>query len=426
MANIIDILQKRNLLEQVSSDEIKSITDKTVKFYIGFDPTSDSLHLGNLVGIIVSCWLRKCGHIPYFMVGGATGRIGDPSGKSEERPFLKDEEIERNVKSIEMLLKNVLKKAGKGPEPIIVNNNQWFKNFNYIDFLRDVGKYFRVGTMLAKESVKIRLNSSEGLSMTEFSYQVIQAYDFYHMFKHHNVLLQIGGSDQWGNITAGIELARKMSSSQLFGFTFPLLLKSDGTKFGKSEKGSVWLNSEKFSCYDFYQYLFKVADSEVIRLLKMLTFLDIEEINKIEKSMQSSDYIPNSAQKILAQEVTKFVHGEEGLELALKITEKASPGKDIKLDSESLSEIMKDLPHCECLSEEIIGQKIVNVFADTKFAKSKSEVVRLIKNGGAYLNNNRIESQDYIIQKSDIIDNSFIVLGMGRKKKFLISIKNKK
>ncbi len=426
MSNIIDILQQRNLLEQVSSDEIKSITSKTIKFYIGFDPTSDSLHLGNLVGIIVSCWLRKCGHIPYFMVGGATGRIGDPSGKSEERPFLKDEDVEKNVKSIELFLRNVLKNANKGPEPTVVNNNQWFKNFNYIDFLRDVGKYFRVGAMLAKESVKIRLNSSEGLSMTEFSYQVIQAYDFYHMFKNHNVLLQVGGSDQWGNITAGIEFARKISSSQLFGFTFPLLLKSDGTKFGKSEKGAVWLNSDKFSCYDFYQYLFKVSDSDVIRLLKMLTFLEVEEINKIEKNMQSSDYVPNSAQKILAQEVTRFVHGDEGLELALKVTEKASPGKDIKLDSESLSEIMKDLPHCECLSEEVVGQKIVNVFANTKFAKSKSEVVRLIKNGGAYLNNNRIESQDYVIQKSDIIDNSFIVLGMGRKKKFLISIKNKK
>ncbi len=420
--SVIEVLKERGLVEQLSDQDMEKLMQKPMKFYIGFDPTAKSLHLGNLVGIVVACWLRRYGHIPHIMTGGATGKIGDPSGKSEERPFLEEQVIDEHVKKIQTFFRHLFSRIEHGPKPVFIDNNDWLSEISLLPFLRDSAKNFRIGQMLAKESVKARLESPEGLSLTEFFYQVLQAYDFFHLFSNQQVCLQVGGSDQWGNITAGIELIRKSLGKSAYGFTFPLLLKSDGTKFGKSEKGAVWLSEEMLSSYDFYQYLYRVSDSDVIRLLKMLTFLDMAEIVELEKQMKSSDYVPNTAQKILAEEVTRFVRGEDGLQLALKVTQTALPGKKMVLDAENIKTVMGDLPTCRLSFDEVVGTKITDLFYLSKATASKSEALRLIKNGGAYLNNERISDPEYRIDKKDCIDSVFLVLGVGRKRKILISI----
>ena len=422
--NIIDHLEKRGLIDQITSESLKEKVNAPIRLYAGFDPTADSLHLGHLVPILVLGWFQKFGHIPVAIIGGATGRIGDPSGKSIERPFLEDQIIEGNVKSITKFLKRILRTEDSSIEPIILNNNDWYKNFSFIDFLRDVGKFFRVSTMLSKESVKMRLESEEGISFTEFSYQILQGYDFYHLFTDHGVELQIGGSDQWGNIIAGIEFTKKRTSKTLYGMTFPLITRSDGKKFGKSESGAIWLDETKLSPYQFYQYLFKITDADVIRMLKMLTFLDLKEIQEIENFMASSTYTSNFAQKRLAEEVTIFVHGKEGLEKALKVTEGAAPGRKTVLDAASLSEISNDMPNVEMALKDMVGMSFVSVICKAGLVDSKSEAVRLVKNGGAYLNNERVADPALEISADDVIEGKFVLIGKGKTQKVLIKIKN--
>ena len=422
--NIIDHLEKRGLIDQITSESLKEKVNAPIRLYAGFDPTADSLHLGHLVPILVLGWFQKFGHIPVAIIGGATGRIGDPSGKSIERPFLEDQIIEGNVKSITKFLKRILRTEDSPIEPIILNNNDWYKNFSFIDFLRDVGKFFRVSTMLSKESVKMRLESEEGISFTEFSYQILQGYDFYHLFTDHGVELQIGGSDQWGNIIAGIEFTKKRTSKTLYGMTFPLITRSDGKKFGKSESGAIWLDETKLSPYQFYQYLFKITDADVIRMLKMLTFLDLKEIQEIENFMASSTYTSNFAQKRLAEEVTIFVHGKEGLEKALKVTEGAAPGRKTVLDAASLSEISNDMPNVEMALKDMVGMSFVSVICKAGLVDSKSEAVRLVKNGGAYLNNERVADPALEISADDVIEGKFVLIGKGKTQKVLIKIKN--
>jgi tyrosyl-tRNA synthetase len=422
LQNVLEILKKRSFIDQVSSEVLKERLNKPINFYIGFDPTADSLHLGNLVPIIAMSWFRRCGHTAYAVCGGATGRIGDPSGKSIERPLRDDAVIEKDVKSIEKQLRTILTRQSEGPEPKFINNDDWLKNLSVIAFLRDIGKNFRLGPMLGKESVRLRLSSEEGMSFTEFSYQILQAYDFYHLNKSNEIELQIGGSDQWGNITAGIELIRRLNNKTAYAITLPLLTRSDGKKFGKSESGAIWLSPDKLSPYEFYQYLVKVADSDVIKLLKVLTFLSIEEIEEIDKSMKSSTYKQNTAQKILAKEVTKFVHGDEGLEIALKVTKGARPGSEACLDKNTLEQISKDMPHIKLSIEEVIEKKYTEIAVISGLVKSKSEAVRLIKNQGAYLNNHKIEDVNFMIKKENLIEDTYLLLGMGKKKKILISL----
>ena len=281
-----------------------------------------------------------------------------------------------------------------------------------------------MGPMLSKESVKARIQSQEGLSFTEFSYQLLQGYDFYHLFENYGVCLQIGGSDQWGNITAGVELIRKMSGRSAFGLTFPLLTKNDGKKFGKSEQGAIWLSEEKCSAYELYQFLFKVADVDVIKLLKMLTFVDLDRIFDIEKQMKDPNYVPNTAQKILAEEITRLVHGQEGLEKALKVTQNAAPGSHLQaLSAETLNSIAGDMPHTLMLRASVVGCRFVDIAAACGIVASKSEATRLIQGGGAYLNNSKIESSVYVIQEQDIIGDKYLVIGSGKKKKNLIILK---
>ncbi len=420
MTNIIDVLQKRNFIDQLTNKQFHTITKQPISCYIGFDPTADSLHLGNLVGIMALFWFKKYGHKAYALIGGATGRIGDPSGKSIERPFLDDTIISQNISSIKSFLQNLL-----GEDTQVVNNNDWFSDIKFTDFLRDTGKYFRIGPMLSKESVRLRMESEEGMSFTEFSYQILQAYDYYHLFKHHNIILQMGGSDQWGNITAGIELIRKLNQKTAYGLTFPLLTRSDGKKFGKSSGGAIWLSEKRLSYYDFYQYLIRVPDLDVIKLLKMLTLLDIDQINDIEKQMQSSTYKANSAQKILAEEVTKFIHGEKGLKIAQDVTKAAAPGSDATLDFESLKRISKDMPNVKVNSFDVIGKKFTEIACKIGLTTSKGEALRLIKNSGAYLNNKKIEDPTFLILEKDLINNTFLLFGAGKKKKILVHVEKK-
>lgn len=421
MENVIDVLSARGFIDQMTNPELREKVNKPIKLYAGFDPSADSLHLGNLVGIMGLAWFQKYGHTPVAILGGATGLIGDPSGKSIERPFLDEQVIASNVKSIESFFHKILN-FPSGPKPVILNNIDWLGKLSMVEFLRDVGKHFRIGTMLGKDMIRTRLQSEDGMSYTEFSYQLLQAYDFCYLNKHFGVILEIGGSDQWGNITAGIELNRKLGGDSIYGLTHPLLTRSDGKKFGKSEEGAIWLSSDKLSPYQFYQYLVRVPDADVIRLLKMLTFLDLAEIGAIEEEMKSSGYVANSAQKRLAEEVTRFIHGEEGLQTALRVTEGMGPGSEAKLNSSVLQELSSDMPNASLTFNEVVGQKFVDVAAKVSLVPSKSEGVRLIKNGGAYLNNERISDPAFSISSTDLIDGSYLLLSAGKKKRMLITI----
>ncbi|NGX32924.1 MAG: Tyrosine--tRNA ligase [Candidatus Anoxychlamydiales bacterium] len=420
MTNVIEVLQKRNFIDQLSDKQLKEIVNKPISCYVGFDPTADSLHIGHLVGVMALSWLKKYGHKPYALIGGATGRIGDPSGKSLERPFLDDKIILKNISSIRTFLEKVL-----GKDIQVVNNNDWFEKIKFTDFLRDIGKYFRIGPMLAKESVKLRMDSQEGMSFTEFSYQILQSYDFYHLYKHSNITLQIGGSDQWGNITAGIELIRKLTHKTVYGMTFPLLTRADGKKFGKTESGAVWLDEKKLSYFDFYQYLIRIPDRDVIKLLKMLTFLPLEDITDIENQMSASSYKPNTAQKILAKEVTEFIHGKEGLKIAQNVTNAAKPGSDATLDYDTLKEISKDMPNINVTFSDIIGKKYTEIACQIGLTSSKSEALRLVKNSGAYLNNKKVIDPSIIISEKDLINGAFLLFGAGKKKRILVTIEKK-
>lgn len=411
--NIVSLLRERGFIDQMTSEELVSHVDRPIAAYIGFDPTADSLHLGNLVGVMALAWFARYGHTPVAVLGGATGRIGDPSGKSTERPLLDEATLQHNVQRLDAFFHRIM------PSCHVLNNQAWLGSMSLIDFLRDVGKHFRIGPMMAKESVRARLESEEGMSFTEFSYQTLQGYDFYYLNRHHNVTLQMGGSDQWGNITAGIEFNRKQGGRPIYGLTFPLIVRSDGKKFGKSESGAIWLEEDRLSPYQLYQYLFGIPDADVIRLLKMLTFLGLDEINAIEKGM----HVPNSAQKRLAEEVVLFVHGQKGLDAALRVTETLSPGSKAQLDSAALQELMKDMPSATLSRQEVVGHKFVDLAVRLELLPSKSEATRLIKNGGAYLNNDRIEDIALAIEEKHLIDDTYLILSAGKKKRLLLKIR---
>ncbi len=416
-SNFIECLRERGLVDALTSPELVEKAARPLKVYIGFDPTAESLHLGNLVGIIVLAWAQKFGHTPVVVLGGATGRIGDPSGKSVERPLLEDEMLEHNVRSLRVFFERIFP---VGPKPMIVNNNDWFARVSFIEFLRDVGKHFRVGPMLAKEMVRSRIDSEEGISYTEFSYQILQGYDFHYLAKHHGVTVQMGGSDQWGNITAGIEFHRKLGGDPIYGLTFPLLTRSDGKKFGKTEGGAVWLSAAKLTPFQFYQYLFSIPDADVIRLLKMLTFVPLAEIDAIERAMQQSGYRANDAQRRLAEEVTRFVHGEEGLQAALKVTEGIGQGSE-RLSGAMLEELKKDMPHASLQRSEALGRKLIDLGVQLGMFSSKGEGVRMIQNGGVYLNRARIEDPTLILDASHLIEGKFLLLSIGKKKQLLVT-----
>jgi tyrosyl-tRNA synthetase len=424
MHNLIDTLQERGFIEAMTHEELREKVAKPMHLYCGFDPTSDCLHLGHLVPIVGLSWFQRFGHRPVVLVGGATGMIGDPSGKKSERLLLDKATIEKNVQGIAKILQKILGKGPNGETPLFLNNADWFDSMSFIDFLRDVGKQFRLSTMLAKDSVKQRLESEDGMSFTEFCYQLLQAYDFLYLFKNYEVSLQLGGSDQWGNITAGTDLIRKELNATSYGITFPLLVRSDGQKFGKSEKGAIWLSADKLSPYEFYQYLVRVPDADVIKLLRLLTFLDMAEIRHYEKMMSSDEYEPNSAQRRLAAEVTEWIHGKEGLELALRTTQNLAPGKEGELTAETLAEIAKDIPICELPYEQGTAATVAELFVLAKLCSSNSEARRLIKQGGAYINNSKQEKEqaNSLVGQDSLIDKRYLLLSAGKKNKVVVSL----
>lgn len=424
MSNLIDVLKERGFIEATTSDDLREIAQKPLKVYCGFDPTAESLHLGNMVGIMGLAWFQRFGHTPVIVLGGATGMIGDPSGKTSERQLLDEATLQKNLAGIRQNFKHILDFESKSHAPIFLNNYDWFKNFSFISFLREVGKYFRIGTMLAKDSVKGRMTSDEGMSFTEFSYQILQGYDFLYLLENHGVTVQIGGSDQWGNITAGTDLIRKVVGKQAYGLTFPLLTRSDGQKFGKSEKGAIWLSPEKLSPYEFYQYLIRISDADVIKMMGMLTFMDMEEIRNYQKMMQSPDYAPNTAQKRLAEEVTRIVHGEEALKIALEVTKAAAPGAKTTLNAAVLESLSNDMPSHTLKMTNVVETKLLDLMCQIGLQPSKGEARRLIRNGGVYINNDKIEDENYVIQTSDLIEDRLLLLAVGKKNKVLIRIAN--
>jgi tyrosyl-tRNA synthetase len=420
--NILDCLKERGLIEATTSEELHKLCEKPLKLYIGFDPTADSLHLGNLVGIVVLRWFQKFGHTPVVLLGGATGRIGDPSGKSHERPLLNEAQIRSNVDKIRVHFQQVLDFTSDKAKPKVVNNDDWLGSVKLIDFLRDVGKHFRVGVMLSKESVKARLESEEGISFTEFSYQLLQGFDFYHLFKEENVILQAGGSDQWGNIVAGTDLIRKTLGKTAFGLTYPLLMRSDGKKFGKTEEGAIWLSKERCSPFDFYQYLYRTDDKDVIKLMRFLTFMEMQEVRRYEEAMKKEGYIPNSAQKRLAEEVTRLIHGEEGVAAALQATEAIAPGHEVTLNVAAFQQMMKNMPYVSLKKSEVEKVRFVDVAVKSGLVSSIGEAKRLVEQKGAYLNNARIDDPFVVLDESNFIGGEFLLLSSGKKKKIVVHL----
>lgn len=421
MNDVITFLEKRDFVDQKTHENLGEILQTPASVYLGIDPTAPSLHLGNLVGIIALMHFQRMGHRPVILVGGATGLIGDPSGKDKERPLLTPEMVKENAAALEKQLSRFFRSDEKATKPLFVNNFNWFSQMNSIEFLRDIGKQFRIGQMMGKESVRARLQSEEGMSFTEFSYQLLQGYDFYYLFKHHNVTVQIGGSDQFGNITAGIEYVRRVEGKSVYGMTFPLLTRSDGKKFGKSEKGAIWLSAELCSPYELYQYLYRTPDQDVVKMMKMLTLMEIAEIHKIEKEMNSPSYVPNSAQKRFAEEVTKIVHGEKGLKEAREASATLQPGK-MEFNEDNLLEIAKTIPNVSFQKADVIGTSFADIAVKGGLLTSKSEVRRLIQNNGAYLNGQKVSDPNLTIGLDHLLKGNLLLISCGKKKSLLIQL----
>jgi tyrosyl-tRNA synthetase len=395
----------------------------TRTLYCGFDPTSDSLHVGSLLPVMLLRRFQKAGHRPIALVGGATGMIGDPTGKSEERNLLSVEQLGENVAGIERQLRQFLDFDGdKGA--LLLNNFDWMKEFSYLSFLRDVGKHFPVNVMLAKESVKGRLErDSSGISYTEFSYMLLQAYDFVLLHQKHGCELQIGGSDQWGNITAGIDLARRMHGAQLYGLTCPLLLKSDGQKMGKTEKGAVYLSAARTSPYAFYQYWINVADADTGGALRFLTELSHEEIETLDAS-RAEHPEKRESQKRLAEHLTRLVHGDDGLVSARKATDIFFGAEIENLTDAQLGEIFADVPSTTLSGDRLAGDglPLVDALVEAGLAKSKGEARRTIEQGGAYVNNRPQNDVNTKLTAVDLASESVIVLRSGKKKYALVRV----
>jgi tyrosyl-tRNA synthetase len=428
VTDIFADLQWRGLIHQTTDEaHVRSwLASGSRTLYAGFDPTADSLHVGHLMGLLTLRRFQRAGHRPIALVGGATGMIGDPSGKSEERNLLSIEVLDRNVASIRVQMQSLLDFEKGQNAAVLVNNHDWMRQFSYLEFLRDIGKNFPVNVMLAKDSVKSRLeDSTAGMSYTEFSYMLLQAYDFVHLFGGYQCELQVGGSDQWGNITAGIDLARRMKSAQLYGLTWPLLLKSDGTKMGKTESGALWLSPERTSPYVFYQYWINVDDADAGKCLRYLTELEHAEIEALDAA-RAADPGKRDSQKRLAEEVTRLIHGDAGLASARRATEFLFGAEIRDVTDAQLDEIFADVPNRQLPRSRLEGDglNVVEAFELAGLAKSKSEARRVVEQGGAYVNNRRIEGLGTQLTASDLASQTVMVLRSGKKKYALLRFKD--
>ena len=402
---LYDELVWRGLIENITDEKlIDKLNKGGMTFYIGTDPTGDSLHIGHYSTFSMAFRLKKAGHHPILLVGGATGLIGDPK-PSAERPMITKETLNYNYKKLRKQVEEIF-----GFE--VVNNYDWSKEINFIDYLRDYGKYFNLNYMLNKETVKSRLDI--GITYTEFSYMIMQALDFLHLYETKNCELQIGGSDQWGNITSGIELIRKKIGKEAYGLTMPLITKADGTKFGKSEGNAIWLDKEKTSSYEMYQFFLNAEDSKVIEYLKKLTFLSKEEIEALEVSNNTEPHL-RKAHKALAREVITFLHGKEEYDNAVRISECLFQGDIKSLSSEELLLGFKDVPHFEITEE----QNLVDFLVQHHIASSKREAREFIHAGSITINGDRIQEEDYVVTKEKAKDNKIVVVRRGKKKYYL-------
>lgn len=429
MKNLVEELQWRGLVHDIMPGTEEQLLKEMTTTYIGFDPTSDSLHIGSLVPIILLVHLEKFGHKPIALVGGATGMIGDPSGKSDERNLLDEVALEKNVAGIKAVLSRFLDFNSTAPNaPILVNNYDWMKEFSFIAFARDVGKRITVNYMMAKDSVKKRFaGDGPGMSFTEFTYQLIQGYDFYHLHKEYNCLLQMGGSDQWGNITTGTELVRRMNGegAKAYAMTCPLITKADGSKFGKSEGGNVWLTADKTSVYKFYQFWLNTTDVDAEKYIKIFTFLDKNTIDSIIAEHQIAPHL-RVLQKRLAEEITTFVHGKEELEKAIFASSAFfSPTMDDlkKLDVATFLEVFDGVPQAEVSTDDINEglDMIAALSAKTGFLASNSDARRELQQNSISLNKEKIAA-DYKITSDDLIHNQFVMLQKGKKNYYLIKV----
>lgn len=421
--NLFDDLQARGLAYDSTEGAREILSKEKVTCYIGFDPTAASLHVGSLLPIMCLARLQKYGHTPVALVGGGTGLIGDPSGKTQERKLLTKELVEENLQGIKNQLARFLDFESPTNPAQIVNNADWLAAISMIDFLRDVGKHFTVNTMLDKESVKRRLEKEEGISYTEFSYSLLQAYDFLHLYQQSNCTFQMGGSDQWGNIIAGIDLVRRVAQGKAYGLVFPLVTTSSGVKFGKTEAGAVWLDGKLTSPYRFYQFWLNTTDGDVITYLKYFTWLSIEEINGLAEALKNAPE-KREAQKRLAVEVTRMLHGEAELANAIKASEALFGGDISDLRAESVLDIFNDVPSSEIRRSDFTdeGLSVLDLFVQSNLVPSKGEARRLIESGGVYLNNNRVTDVKKRALASELIDNQFFVLRKGQKQYHLIKV----
>lgn len=424
MSDIFAELSWRGLIHQ-STDEahLKSwLAEGCRTVYAGFDPTADSLHVGHLMGLVVLRRFQRAGHRPIALVGGATGMIGDPSGKSEERNLLSIDALRANVSAIEQQMRVLLDFEGGSGGAILANNWDWMSRFSYLDFLRDIGKNFPVNVMLAKDSVKSRLERSDaGMSYTEFSYMLLQAYDFVQLRDAYGCELQAGGSDQWGNITAGIDLARRMRGVQLYGLTWPLLTKSDGTKMGKTESGAVWLSPARTPPYAFYQYWINVDDADAGKCLRFLTDLCREEIEALDAA-RAADPGRRESQRRLAEELTRLIHGADGLRAAQRATEIFFGAEIDQMSDSQLGDIFADVPSKELPRGRLQGEglNILEALVESGLAKNKSEARRTVEQGGAYVNNRRAEGIAQQLSPTHLASESVMVLRSGKKKYALL------
>lgn len=430
--NFVEELRWRGMLHQLMPGTEELIQKERVTAYVGIDPTADSLHIGHLCGVMMLRLFQHCGHKPLALIGGATGMIGDPSGKSQERNLLNEETLAHNINGIKKQLERFLDFNSDAPNAAeLVNNYDWMKNYSFLEFVRDIGKHITVNYMMAKDSVQKRLNGEarDGLSFTEFSYQLLQGYDFLYLYKTKNCKLQMGGSDQWGNITTGSELIRRTlgPDNEVYALTCPLITKADGRKFGKTESGNIWLDAERTTPYEFYQFWLNVSDEEAARYIKIFTLMGRGEVEALIAE-HSLDPGRRQLQRRLGEEVTVMVHGRKEYEKALAATEilfgKATKESLLKLDEKTLLAVFSGVPHFEVARAEAVGAKAVDLFAEkTQCFASKGEMRKLVQGGGVSLNKEKLSTFDKTITEEDLLDGKYLLVQRGKKNYYLITVK---
>jgi tyrosyl-tRNA synthetase len=421
---LLDELKWKGMIQDIMPGTEEQLNKEITSGYVGFDPTADSLHIGSLVPILLLVHLQRAGHKPYALVGGATGMVGDPSGKSEERNLLSEETLRHNQEGVKKQLMQFLDFDPSKPNCAeMVNNYDWFKEMSFLKFIRDVGKHITVNYMTSKDSVKKRLEGETGMSFTEFTYQLVQGYDFYWLYKNKNVKLQMGGSDQWGNIVTGTELIRKKDSGEAFAFTCPLITKADGGKFGKTEKGNIWLDPAKTSPYQFYQFWLNASDEDAEKWIKIFTFLDRSTVDSLIVE-HKKDAAKRSLQKKLAEEVTKFVHGNEEFKKAVETTEKLFSNQNASANDLTVDELesMDGIIKIDFEKNKIAaGIDIVTFLAETKIFPSKGEARKTVQGGGVSINRKKIESIQQPIENNLLLHDRYILVQKGKKNYYLVN-----